>query len=193
MRQWLLAPGPVRFFPRGHRVIQPFTDVDLPCKLFSHIVVRLFNAGKGMKYNHYAISTFDFTPICSLPNSASHPQPCPFPTPRPLPSKPVAAKSSLQSPSPASTSAPPHDQLLDLFLGATIVFQNDTIAYLQYDDEYHRIALFADPNAQPQLGGSKGAGVHHVTFTFASLADLVRAYKQRKALGVLPTWCVDHG
>ncbi|KAL5349318.1 hypothetical protein ACLOAV_005608 [Pseudogymnoascus australis] len=80
-----------------------------------------------------------------------------------------------------------------LFLGATVVFQNDTIAFLRYDDEHHRIAFIADPGAQPQLGGSKGAGMHHVAFTFASLADLVQAYKQRKALGVLPTWCVDHG
>lgn len=35
--------------------------------------------------------------------------------------------------------------------------------------------------------------MHHVAFTFASLAELVLAYKQRKELGVLPTWCVNHG
>ncbi|KFY33770.1 hypothetical protein V494_07316 [Pseudogymnoascus sp. VKM F-4513 (FW-928)] len=80
-----------------------------------------------------------------------------------------------------------------LFLGATTVFQNDSIAFLQYDDEHHRIAFIADPSAQPQVGGSKGAGMHHVAFTFANLADLVQAYRQRKELGVLPTWCVDHG
>ncbi|KFZ01514.1 hypothetical protein V500_00729 [Pseudogymnoascus sp. VKM F-4518 (FW-2643)] len=80
-----------------------------------------------------------------------------------------------------------------LFLGATVVFQNDIVAFLQYDDEHHRIAFISDPGAQPQLGASKGAGMHHVAFTFASLADLVLAYKQRKELGVLPTWCVNHG
>ncbi|KFY23045.1 hypothetical protein V491_02652 [Pseudogymnoascus sp. VKM F-3775] len=80
-----------------------------------------------------------------------------------------------------------------LFLGATIVFQNDIIAFLKYDDEHHRIAFIADPSAQPQLGEGKGAGMHHVAFTFASLSDLVQAYKQRKELGVLPTWCVNHG
>ncbi|OBT62775.1 hypothetical protein VE03_07671 [Pseudogymnoascus sp. 23342-1-I1] len=80
-----------------------------------------------------------------------------------------------------------------LFLGASVVFQNETIIFLQYDSEHHRIAFIADPGAQPQLGGSKGAGMHHVAFTFANLADLVQAYRQRKALGVLPTWCVDHG
>ncbi|KFZ07220.1 hypothetical protein V501_06675 [Pseudogymnoascus sp. VKM F-4519 (FW-2642)] len=80
-----------------------------------------------------------------------------------------------------------------LFLGATVISQNDTLAFLQYDDEHHRIAFIADANAQPEQGVSKGAGMHHVTFTFASLSDLVKAYKQRKALGVLPTWCVNHG
>lgn len=80
-----------------------------------------------------------------------------------------------------------------LFLGATVVFQNDIIAFLQYDNEHHRIAFIADPDAQPQLSGKMGAGMHHVAFTFASLADLVQAYKQRKTFGVLPTWCVNHG
>ncbi|OAF61191.1 hypothetical protein VC83_02535 [Pseudogymnoascus destructans] len=77
-----------------------------------------------------------------------------------------------------------------LFLGATVVFQNDIIAFLQYDDEHHRIAFIADASAQPEQGSSKGAGMHHVAFTFASLANLVEAYKQRKAFGVLPT-CPD--
>ncbi|OBT59154.1 hypothetical protein VE04_00902 [Pseudogymnoascus sp. 24MN13] len=80
-----------------------------------------------------------------------------------------------------------------LFLGATVVFQNDTLAFFQYDDEHDRIAFIADASAQPEQGGSKGARMYHVTFTFASLSDLVKAYKQRKALGVLPTWCVNHG
>jgi catechol-2,3-dioxygenase len=80
-----------------------------------------------------------------------------------------------------------------LFLGATVVFQNNAVAFLQYDDEHHRIAFIANPGAQPQLSGGKGAGMHHVAFTFANLADLVQAYKQRKELGVLPTWCVNHG
>ncbi|OBT88683.1 hypothetical protein VE02_03245 [Pseudogymnoascus sp. 03VT05] len=80
-----------------------------------------------------------------------------------------------------------------LFLGATVIFQNDILAFLQYDDEHHRIAFIADASAQPQQGDRKGAGMHHVAFTFASLSDLVKAYKQRKAFGVLPTWCVNHG
>lgn len=35
--------------------------------------------------------------------------------------------------------------------------------------------------------------MHHVAFSFASLSDLVRAYRQRKAFGVLPMRCVNHG
>lgn len=80
-----------------------------------------------------------------------------------------------------------------IFLGATVVFQSDIIAFLKYDDDHHRIAFIADPSAQPQLSGGKGAGMHHVAFSFASLSDLVQAYKQRKEHGMLPTWCVNHG
>ena len=33
----------------------------------------------------------------------------------------------------------------------------------------------------------------HVAFTFDTLNDLLEAYKQRKALGIYPFWCVNHG
>lgn len=34
------------------------------------------------------------------------------------------------------------------------------------------------------------AGLVHIAFTFDSLKDLCTAYKQRKALGIEPGWCV---
>lgn len=35
--------------------------------------------------------------------------------------------------------------------------------------------------------------VQHVAFTFDTLDGLLLAYRQRKARGILPMWCVNHG
>jgi catechol-2,3-dioxygenase len=37
------------------------------------------------------------------------------------------------------------------------------------------------------------SGLHHIAFTFPTLSDLLLAYRQRKAKGILPTWSVNHG
>jgi catechol-2,3-dioxygenase len=79
------------------------------------------------------------------------------------------------------------------FLGAKIVHKNNIIAFLTYDHEHHRIAILNEPDTEAKPSGSKIAGMHHVAFTFSSLTELLQSYNQRKAMGVLPTWCVNHG
>lgn len=78
-----------------------------------------------------------------------------------------------------------------MFLGATIAHKDDSLAFLRYDDEHHRIAIIAIPGTLPRAGNT--SGLHHVAFSFDNLAELLQAYKQRKTQGVLPTWCVNHG
>jgi catechol 2,3-dioxygenase-like lactoylglutathione lyase family enzyme len=78
-----------------------------------------------------------------------------------------------------------------LFLGATVTYKNDTLVFLRYDDEHHRIAIIAAPETLPRARAT--AGLHHIAFGFDSLADLIKAYNQRKAHGILPTWTVNHG
>lgn len=77
------------------------------------------------------------------------------------------------------------------FLGATIAHSDSTLAFLRYDDEHHRIAIIAVPYTTPRV--PTAAGLHHVAFSFSSFSDLVHAYQQRKALGILPKWSVNHG
>lgn len=77
------------------------------------------------------------------------------------------------------------------FLGATVTHKDDSIVFLRYDEEHHRIALIAVPGTLPQ--DNKRAGLHHVAFSYSSLTDLIQSYKQRKALGIVPKWCVNHG
>ena len=74
------------------------------------------------------------------------------------------------------------------FLGGKIIHQNETLAFISYDEEHHRIALIHVPHLKNKDLESSGLG--HVAFTFDSLKDLCTAYKQRKALGIEPGWCV---
>lgn len=77
------------------------------------------------------------------------------------------------------------------FLGAEIVFQNDFIAFLRYDEEHHRVAIINEENIGPR--SDTAAGFHHVAFTYNSVAGLFKAYEVRQKLGIQPTWCVNHG
>jgi len=77
------------------------------------------------------------------------------------------------------------------FLGAHVVYKNDFLAFITYDDEHHRIALAAVPGTTPK--DEKSCGLAHIAFTFDSLDDLALTYTQRKALDIEPAWCVNHG
>jgi catechol-2,3-dioxygenase len=76
-------------------------------------------------------------------------------------------------------------------LGADARFESSRISFLCFDDEHHRIAICAIPGTGDKV--RSGAGLEHVAFTFRNLDDLTTAYTQRKALGIMPSWCVHHG
>lgn len=85
-------------------------------------------------------------------------------------------------------------ELLDwysLVLNATPAFASDSIAFLAYDDEHHRVAFINIPDLGEQPNGI--CGLHHVAFTYASLKDLLRNYVRLKELGIEPVWPVNHG
>lgn len=77
------------------------------------------------------------------------------------------------------------------FLGARIEFQNERAAFLGYDEEHHRIGIIAFDNIETPR--NPAPGLEHIAFTFDNLDDLVTAYEQRKAYGILPSWCTNHG
>ncbi|MCJ1328470.1 hypothetical protein MMC10_005147 [Thelotrema lepadinum] len=77
------------------------------------------------------------------------------------------------------------------FLGATTSFDDGTVAFMSYDDEHHRVAFLNLPDMGEQH--RKNSGFEHVAFTFSTLEELLLSYRQRKALGIVPTWCVNHG
>ena len=76
-------------------------------------------------------------------------------------------------------------------LGARVVFRNDFIAFLTYDDEHHRIAVVQDPRfADPT---ENAVGLDHFAYTLATLGDLLQTYKRLATKGIRPFWCVNHG
>ncbi|OJD29718.1 glyoxalase bleomycin resistance protein dioxygenase protein [Diplodia corticola] len=77
------------------------------------------------------------------------------------------------------------------FLNATISHENDFISFLTYDSEHHRVAIIAVRTVGPKAANT--SGLRHFAFTFATLEDLALAYLQRKANGIVPLWCVNHG
>ncbi|KAK4939635.1 hypothetical protein LTR10_020135 [Elasticomyces elasticus] len=77
------------------------------------------------------------------------------------------------------------------FLGGTVTYGNDFLSFITYDEEHHRIALIGIPDTGPKVPTS--AGLEHVAFTFPTLSALLLAYRQRKARGISPVWCVNHG
>lgn len=77
------------------------------------------------------------------------------------------------------------------FLGASVTYQNDALSFLTYDEEHHRVAIAYVPGTTPKVPTS--AGLAHMAFSFKSLNELMQAYSQRKARGILPIWAVNHG
>ncbi|KAI0444444.1 Glyoxalase/Bleomycin resistance protein/Dihydroxybiphenyl dioxygenase [Xylaria telfairii] len=77
------------------------------------------------------------------------------------------------------------------FLGAHASWESEQLAFLTYDEEHHRIAIIGIPGLGAKV--PKSAGLDHIAFTYETLSDLLTAYKQRKALGILPVWSINHG
>src|SRR5882757_851471 len=70
-------------------------------------------------------------------------------------------------------------------------FENEMLCFLTYDDEHHRVGLIE----RPDLSGSGDAhhGLEHVSFTYASLSDLLANYRRLAQHDVRPYWTINHG
>jgi len=77
------------------------------------------------------------------------------------------------------------------FLGGHATHENEFISFITYDEEHHRIAILAAPNTTDKVKGS--SGLEHIAFSFNTLGDLMASYRQRKANGISPHWCINHG
>jgi catechol-2,3-dioxygenase len=76
-------------------------------------------------------------------------------------------------------------------LEAEVMFQNEQITFLTYDEEHHRVAIANIPGLFPKIKAL--AGVDHFAFTFETLGDLLQTYLRVKSFGIVPIWCINHG
>jgi catechol-2,3-dioxygenase len=76
-------------------------------------------------------------------------------------------------------------------LGAEVVHEDDTLVFLTYDEEHHRIAIAGIPGLEDQPAFA--AGTDHVAFTYATLGDLLYTYERLKKERIEPFWCINHG
>ena len=79
------------------------------------------------------------------------------------------------------------------FLGAKLTHSNSRITFMTYDHEHHRLAIINMPHLKPADPPKSNVGLAHVAFGFNTLQDLATSYEQKKAHGILPVWCVNHG
>lgn len=77
-------------------------------------------------------------------------------------------------------------------LDAQVVFSNDRVAFLSYDDEHHRIALIAMTPYESRPS-SQTVGFVHVAFTFADLGQLLDTYDRLQSRDIVPTRTINHG
>lgn len=74
-------------------------------------------------------------------------------------------------------------------LAARVVFRDEQLCALAYDDEHHRLALIHIPG----LPARDPATVGHVAYTYNGLGELLSTYRRLKAAGISPYLPINHG
>jgi catechol 2,3-dioxygenase-like lactoylglutathione lyase family enzyme len=85
-------------------------------------------------------------------------------------------------------------QMVDWYrtvLLADLVFENEMLAFMTYDDEHHRLAIAAFPGLNDRAPHS--VGLDHLAYTYSSLGDLIATYERLKAAGITPVAPINHG
>lgn len=78
-----------------------------------------------------------------------------------------------------------------IVLNARLVFKNEMLCFLSYDDEHHRLAIINTPGAPVRDPDS--TGTDHVAYSYRDLGELLATYRRLKAHGILPHWPINHG
>ncbi|HLY57450.1 MAG TPA: VOC family protein [Stellaceae bacterium] len=76
-------------------------------------------------------------------------------------------------------------------LNGRIALASPDLAFITYDEEHHRIGIANVPRLERSDPNS--CGIDHTAFTFADFGGLLKSYTRLKALGIQPTWAMNHG
>jgi len=76
-------------------------------------------------------------------------------------------------------------------LNAEVLYQNDFLVFMTYDEEHHRIALAQVPGLVEKPKGC--AGLDHLAFFYSTFGDWIETYERLKAAGITPRVPIHHG
>jgi len=76
-------------------------------------------------------------------------------------------------------------------LEADVQFRNESLAFLTYDEEHHRLALITRPGTADRVPNS--VGLEHLAYAYADMGELVATYERLKAAGIVPVRTINHG
>lgn len=76
-------------------------------------------------------------------------------------------------------------------LNARVSYQNESVSFLTYDDEHHRVGIVQLPGKA--ASGEPATGLEHLSFTFRDLGALFATYRRLKSSGIEPFWTINHG
>lgn len=70
----------------------------------------------------------------------------------------------------------------------------DGMRFMTFDQEHHKIVVFAFDDLRRRSGGApEFCGMHHIAFTYASFDHLAKTYRRLKAAGIVPYRGINHG
>jgi catechol 2,3-dioxygenase-like lactoylglutathione lyase family enzyme len=78
-------------------------------------------------------------------------------------------------------------------LSATVAFENESVCFMTYDEEHHRVGIVQLPGVGEDPAPPSAPGLEHVSFTYAELGQLLANYRRLKSLGIEPFWTINHG
>lgn len=77
-------------------------------------------------------------------------------------------------------------------LDGRVVYEDDHIGFITFDEEHHRVALLKSP-ARLERKTPSTAAMHHVAYTFGELDDLLERYEMLRDKGIRPAVAIAHG
>jgi hypothetical protein len=77
-------------------------------------------------------------------------------------------------------------------LDGHVVYEDEALTFITFDDEHHRVALLHPPIPFVQRVGPT-ASMHHTAYTFDCLDALLERYEVLRDRGIQPAVCIAHG
>jgi catechol-2,3-dioxygenase len=77
-------------------------------------------------------------------------------------------------------------------LDGHIVYSDETLSFITFDEEHHRVALLHPPIPMERKSPTTAA-LHHSAYTFDTVDDLLERYIMLRDKGIRPAVCIAHG